>query len=283
MMKWVVFIFVSKECLLFWLVFPTLPRWLHLAKPSQFTPSINIHNKAKQERKASPPAPPIIPKHNYLIAVSSLWHFSQTRTGLLWPLERIGLRFEEQSPQKSPPQFRQWCWGGGGSKIEKFIKKIIQKSTLVADNTQGLITTKQTKPSRFCSTASHHSSGQSKTKVISMKNIGVKVFNHELNKLKLQTKNKNSNNKHWGVGIMVQKIAMLSPPTRLLVNVNVALQLIQHVLSSSGTQSCITRTTIKPEPQESLRTVLPTSPWTCGGYYIYERSKTKEIDNIGRG
>ena len=45
-------------------------------------------------------------------------------------------------------------WGGGG-KIGKFFEIKQPKSTLLADNTQGLITTKQTKPRPVASAASH--------------------------------------------------------------------------------------------------------------------------------
>ena len=49
---------------------------------------------------------------------------------------------------------------GRGSEIGKFMKRKNPKSTLLADNTQGLITTKQTKLRPVASAApSHHSSG----------------------------------------------------------------------------------------------------------------------------
>ena len=72
------------------------------------------------------------------------------------------------------------AWGGGGVKLENLWNKKRPKQTLLADNTWGLITKKQTKPrpvasaaphpitptnkaqaSRFCSTTSHHSNKQS--------------------------------------------------------------------------------------------------------------------------
>ena len=47
-------------------------------------------------------------------------------------------------------------WGGGGGKIEKFKKKKKSpKSTLLADNTRGLVTTKQAKPRPVASAAPH--------------------------------------------------------------------------------------------------------------------------------
>ena len=42
-----------------------------------------------------------------------------------------------------------------GSKIGQFLKQKKPKSTLLADNTQGLITTKQTKPRPVASAAPH--------------------------------------------------------------------------------------------------------------------------------
>ena len=49
------------------------------------------------------------------------------------------------------------AWGGGGVKLENLWNKK-SPNQLCWQTTQELITTKQTKASRFCSTASHHSS-----------------------------------------------------------------------------------------------------------------------------
>ena len=47
------------------------------------------------------------------------------------------------------------CWRAWGSKITKIFETKKPKSTLLADNTQGLITAKQTKPRSVASVAPH--------------------------------------------------------------------------------------------------------------------------------
>ena len=56
--------------------------------------------------------------------------------------------------QAGPMPFTWWNWRGGGGKLENFETKK-PKSTLLADNTGGLRTTKQTKPRPVASVAPH--------------------------------------------------------------------------------------------------------------------------------
>ena len=67
------------------------------------------------------------------------------------------------------------AWGGG-EKLKNLRNKKSPKSTLLADNTRGLRTTKQTKPTPVAFAASHPITPASKMKEILMKNIGEKVL-----------------------------------------------------------------------------------------------------------
>ena len=76
-------------------------------------------------------------------------------SGVYHLLERVGFScLHAVDAEKSETVIELYLYGGGG-KIWKFVKQKKTKSTLLASNTQGLMTTKQTKPRPVASAALH--------------------------------------------------------------------------------------------------------------------------------
>ena len=116
------------------------------------------------------------------------------------PLRKLWWNWSWPKGRNASPSAAHSHHQSGGSKIGKFMKQKKPKSTLLADNTQGLITTKQTTPRPVASAAPRPIGGGGETKEISMTNVGVKVL--ITNRIIWNSKqtNKKSNNKHWGGG-----------------------------------------------------------------------------------
>ena len=80
------------------------------------------------------------------------WSYNKGKCPTYKQGKMVEVRGDATEPTK--PKTMDTSEGGGESKIDKFMKKK-PKSTLLADNTQGLITTKQTKPRPVASATPH--------------------------------------------------------------------------------------------------------------------------------
>ena len=107
---------------------------------------VNI-NKIKKKPKSTvlihtclSPPPPTLP----LAQASWTGRVPKCETALMLDFRRIRFFTMSYVPR-----------GGGGSKLENFMKQKSPKSTLLGDNTQRSITTKQTKPRPVASVAPH--------------------------------------------------------------------------------------------------------------------------------